>query len=236
MLLHEIVQRRDFLDILVALAQIVGSLATAGALWVTFKTLMELKRQTDLTNNPHLKLRFRILDNVSPKDIPSRKDFYDDELHDTWIRFITNNLDQDTSDLIDKYLFLEFSNAGKSEITEIVFDLRLKVEMFENDILGIEVNPTSKQWHRDIHVELDEKGKISMPITNVRYFPIYKAQVTNLKYKDVRGNYYTDYDGRLETDKVLNEILRPQRVVQPPVIDDLEDESEDISLEDDIPF
>src|SRR5574341_927606 len=60
-------QPKDIFDVLVALAQIVGAIATASALWVTYLTLRELKRQTDLANNPLQKLRFRWLPSLERK-------------------------------------------------------------------------------------------------------------------------------------------------------------------------
>ena len=200
---------KDLWDILVAIAQIIGSLATAGALWVTYRTLRELKRQTDLANNPLLKIRYRFIEIIPTDTTNISKDYYDEKPFEGWRKVITRNLQQDLGSLNDSFFIIELSNAGKSEITSLSFDLNIDVAMFDNNVLGYDIQPIHYQWHLDVTSELTEKASVKLPITNIRYFPIFKSQVTNISYKDIRGIEYTNFDGPQTVEK-SNEILRPQ--------------------------
>lgn len=234
MIAMQVSQAPELLDILVAIAEIIGAFATAGAFWVTLKTLLEMKRQTDLANDPRLKIRFQYLDSISNPDTldcPVLTEQYDSEPHNTWRRIITNNLEQDISDLKGQYLTLKLSNAGKSEITQIVFEMSLEVRMFENDVLGFEINPTDYTWPQELVVELSERKSVLLPVANVRYFPIYVCRMSNLTYKDVRGNQYTEFDGPGTTDQMRNEILRPRQPIQELAPEPPEPEGEEEPLE-----
>jgi len=203
-------QSRDVLDIIVAVAQMLGSLGTAGALWVTYRTLIELKRQTDLANNPILKLRFRFHNTLQHTACTVIKDYLDNEPFNCWLNIITGNLRQDISRLDDRYLSIELTNSGKSEITNVTLVLLLDVMMFENDVLGYKIEPTQFRWDLDPLVELGEKDSILIPIVNTRYFPIYNMRISELRFKDIRGNHFTIYDGESTVQKT-NEILIPIR-------------------------
>jgi len=205
---------KDVWDILVAIAQIIGSLATAGALWVTYKTLRELKRQTDLANNPLLKIRYRFTDIFPNDDANVNKEYLKGEPLENWRNIITRNLQQDLGSLNDRFLIVELSNAGKSEITSLSFDLILDVSMFANNVLGYKIEPTNYKWHLDLTSELSEQTSVKLLITNVRYFPIFICEVTNVSYRDIRGIQYINFDGPKTTGSMSNEVLRPQEKVE----------------------
>ncbi len=211
------------LEILVSIAQIVGAIATAAAFWATWLSLREMRRQTDLSNNPTLKVRFQhhlsqtsnyyITQGVSILDCHELED-----PHRNWLNIITRNFDQDLSALDDSFLTLDFSNAGKSEITRIQFTYHLHVIMFEgsDEILGIPLAETSYDEEFDFISELSEREHLYVPLTNTRYFPIYHCSISNLKYTDVRGDTYTNFDGSSSLDDITNEILRPRLMPAEP--------------------
>lgn len=204
----------ELFDILVRFAQIIGAIGTAGAFWVTWATLREMKRQTDLASNPQLKVRFRLPKRISRRRSAGRSvlvDHYQREPYETWRRIITQNLDQDISALEDQHLTLELTNAGKSEITQVAVTLALEVSMFENEVLGFSIEPTPYEWPIEAMVELSERESVLVPITNIRYFPIYICRISDVRYRDVRGNHYEDFDGPPDTGTKQNEILRPRR-------------------------
>jgi hypothetical protein len=201
----------SILNYMVSIAEIIGALATAAAFWVTYLTLKQMKSQAELANNPYLKIRFRNIKDVGAyiQQNPHIPNHLDNEPYETWLSIINKNLNQDLTGLVDYILFLEFSNAGKSEITNIHFDLNLVVSMFENNILGYNIEPTKYKWKKDLQVELTERGVVSIAIVNTKYFPIYQCKITNLIYTDIRGNSFIEFDGPNETDIVENQILIP---------------------------
>lgn len=212
------------------LSQVIGAIATAAAFWVTFLTLRELRRQTGLANNPHLKIRIRAIS----KDIGDLADgsgelIFDTNPHETWQRIIHNNLRQDLSQLKDNFLYIEFTNGGKSEITQIRFDYRLDIRMFENDILEYGIDPPGLNGDHQIICELTGQESFYLSIDNTRYFPIYSLNLIDVKYRDVRGNEYTDFDGPTQHGPIENNLLvpvEPQEDEEMPIVPD----------EDEIPF
>ncbi len=213
MLLETFQQGRDVLDILVALASIIGSLATAAAFFITWSTLRELKRQTELANDPLLKLRLREWDasRLLGNGSISEK-YHDPEPHEQWLRIITKNLDQqDLSGLSDRYFVVELSNVGKSEITRVSFELSLRVSMYEGHykVLKYAIEPTEHTWDLETDCDLTGGTTIHLLITNVRYFPVYRFQIKGLRYQDVRGKRYTSFDGPTASETMTNELLEP---------------------------
>lgn len=196
-------------EIIKDIVSIVSALATAGALWVTYLTLREMQKQTDLGNNPLLKLRFKIRNDRNWSTDQILENENQNEPHTTWLSIISNNLHQDLSGLTDNTLFIELKNAGKSEMTKISISVNLEVWMFENGILGFEITPTKYNWNQEFSVDLDENDAAYLPISNVRYFPQFKCQISNIEYSDIRGNKYTLFDG-VSSIQQQNEVLRPQ--------------------------
>lgn len=240
------------LETFVALAQIVGAIATAAAFWATWLSFREMKRQTELSNNPTLKVRFRHTTSLEPSLYITQGStilagFQLEDPHRNWLNIITRNFDQDISALEDSILTLDFSNAGKSEITKIEFTLNLRVIMFEGseEILGIPDAEISYDEEFNFISELAERDHVYIPLTNTRYFPVYHCSIVNLKYTDVRGNSYTNFDGSSSLDNITNEILRPRLVPAEPDLthtrthsqeeEQNEDETQDLA-DPDIPF
>lgn len=223
---------RDFWDYLLIISQIVGSLGTAGALIFTYKHLIELRKQTDLANDPILKIRIKKIAPNADKEL-TNMDYFKNGPHDCWQKFITRNLEQDLGGLKDTYLTLELKNAGKSEITKVNIFVIITVKMLENDVLGVEINPTNYEWElSDFNVELgDHDPPIMIPLANSKYFPDFALRIRNISYWDVRGQKrYTNYDGPPIITEV-NEILRPVKRDSNIQLD-LDDRAKD----DDLPF
>jgi hypothetical protein len=228
----------------VGIAQIVGALATAGALWVSFWNLKQVERQTDIISNPYLKLRilkfseeelYSLAENIIIKN-PILL-----ETHSSWQRIISGNLrHQDFSDLRDEYLIIKLENVGKSEIVSILFNSTLTVEMFDNDVIPFPIKPDPVNLSFDITNELTENNELYLPIANIKYFPIFKLEINDLKYKDVRGKWFKEFNGP----KILcdeNELLIPKEIPsdwEEPDIEEPEDvEPSPLSHEeDDSPF
>jgi hypothetical protein len=201
-------------DYIIGCAQIVGSLATAGAFIVTYRTLKEMKRQTDLDNDPVLKIHFRSYDKKGFEEIVSsgnsiKWDFSPISApYTSWQTIIHNNLKQDLSSLKDQYIVLELCNCGKSEISLINFKITLTIKMFESDLIPISFKPTIYSKEFSIPVELNENNSIFFRIANAKYFPIYSCELTNINYLDIHKKKYVDFIGDLSVNE-SNENLRP---------------------------
>src|SRR5258708_31247463 len=114
----------------ITLFQVLGSIATAAAFWVTYLSLVdlrrqtkemsrqtdemrqqteEMRRQTELANDPLLRLRFRYRPSleIDVTTVPGSKlfkDHYSDEAHTKWLAIVTINLvNHDLTGLTYKY-------------------------------------------------------------------------------------------------------------------------------------
>lgn len=224
-------QSKDLLDIIVGFAEIIGALGTAAAFIVTWLALREMQTQTKLANNPILKFRFKYFQRLL-SDNPYNIHFVTG-IHDQWAQIIRNNLEQSLDGLENKFLVIELTNSGKSEITQVQFSLTFNVRMFENDILTF-ITPSEDELQKDIVVELSELRSVVIPITNIRYFPIFSCSISGMRYRDIRGNWYnqpSDFDGPLYLNEVENRILFP---VEP--VGEEEPEPLDMIDEDEITF
>lgn len=201
------------LETLIGWAQIIGSLATAGAFIVTYRTLKEMKRQTDLSNNPVLKIHFRIMNpEIFKKTLESKtyiKSEFDTSPYKSWQTIIHNNLQQDLSGLQDQFLVVEFCNCGKSEISKVNLNFNLTVKMIDNDVIPISFNPTEYSKFFSFPVELMENDSVFLGISNIKYFPNYCCRLSNIEYLDIHNKKYSDFIGETQKEET-NEMLRPK--------------------------
>lgn len=229
-----------WIDDAVKWAQILGAIATSGALWVMWRTLKEMQRQTTLANNPMLKMRMKI--SYDEAVILGNNVYftnYSSEPHNHWSRIIENNLEgQNLSGVRDGYLLIRFTNSGKSEITEINCDVCLSVRMIENEFVTF-IQPSEDRWSLSLETEMAERETIIVPITNIRYFPKYNCTIENIRYKDIRGKWHTEIDGMLEMGEKENEELIPMDPVEiQRMLDEANEMTDGLEMidEDEIPF
>lgn len=209
------------LDLAIGIAQIIGALATGGALLVTYFALIEMRRQTKLANDPLLKIRGRLQDpayfegkNVEDKINMSA---YDEAPYKKWQTYISNNLHQELSGLQDKIFCLELTNKGKSEITHLSIEYTYEVEMIdEKHILPVPSQPQKFPGNLKFMVDLEEKSSLLIPIVRIKYFPKFTFKILKLDYTDIRKIKFHDYDGDSEyintngllipTEKTISEV------------------------------
>jgi len=217
---------------LLGIAQIIGALATGGALWVTYFTLKEMRHQTKLANDPILKIRYRLRDSnkfYTRFDEEIVLEHEDEAPYKKWLSCISDNLHQDLSGLQDKIFYLEFTNGGKSEITHISIDYSFSVEMLDNNgVLPVPFQPTIDNYQKDFIIELGEKSSAILPIVRIKYFPKFKFSILKLIYKDIRKNSFNSYDGE-PTYNINNDLLIP-------IIEKTSDDNDSKNASEDIPF
>ncbi|MEN6480485.1 MAG: hypothetical protein ABFD20_12740 [Anaerolineales bacterium] len=204
---------RDWLDLFVGVAQMLAAIAATGAFVVTYKTLAEMRKQTEFANDPVLKVRTDLISKV-PDPAPTASvsfDYLDNTPLKSWQTIIHHTLEKDLTGIDDLFLVLKLTNVGRSEISSVSITVEMDVSMFESDETDY-VKPQHYRFDlRDVTVDLGERDSILLPVVNTRYFPKYSWALTAVKYRDIRGKQYTNYDGTALSlsQQRCNELLKP---------------------------
>lgn len=164
--------------------QMIGSLGTAAAFFITFFTLLEMRRQTRLQNNPIVKLRYRTSQEID-EDYFEEYKIYDvlfPKIGDKW-KSHTTSMFGNNIDLKEKILYIEVKNSGKSEISTLSFATHLHVEVLSNPDPAIKgKNNSDNNVDFSEYIDLEPGDCCYIPVCDISHFPKYKLLINDLKY------------------------------------------------------
>lgn len=191
------------------IAQILGSILIAIYVIYTYKTFLQIKKQTDYMHNAYLSIDTSILkeielDNKSSvigfrklkqKQISIPTKYIQDNISQRMTEVLKNIFTFDDNLYEGNYFTIHFVNYGNSEVNLINLDITLTVNNSEEVAKAkmLKAHETHN-FHVKVNEIVSRNGEeLKIPIISTASFPIYKIHVKG-EYYDIRQNKYQIQD------------------------------------------